>query len=82
MQFGFISLKISGTQGTKVCGTRKIRCVMQAEKTLFLSGAAIQCDCLPSCTAVSYNIEQNPIEYDLGNAWAKSRFPQLLEFAK
>lgn len=76
------SSKLLGSQEAKVCGTRKVRCIMHAEKTLFLSGAENLCDCLPACTSVSYNIEQNLVEFDFINAWKKSRFPELIEFEK
>lgn len=71
-----------GSQGTKICGTQKIRCMGKAEKTLFISNADSQCDCLPACTTVSYNIEQNLVEFDFLKSYSKSRFPELFGFAK
>lgn len=71
-----------GSQETKICGTQKIRCVMHAERSLYTSGADSSCDCLQSCEAVSYNIQQSLVEFDFLNAWSKSRFPESIEFEK
>lgn len=57
----------AGDENTKICGTAKIKCYMQAQESLFeediVDGLSDQeaksfrneCNCLPSCTTVTYD---------------------------
>lgn len=66
----------------KTCGTRRQLCLVNAENGLYLSGAIEKCNCLPSCTTLTYDVEPNLVAYDFLKAWSKSKFPQPPEFEK
>lgn len=66
----------------KICGTRRQLCLVNAGNGLYLSGAIEKCNCLPSCTTLTYDVESNLVGYDFLQAWSKSKFPQPQEFEK
>ncbi|EFA05007.2 Pickpocket protein 28-like Protein [Tribolium castaneum] len=54
------------TEDTKICGFDSLDCVTQVDKKLKtqeMSGTASQCDCKPSCTSLSYNVETSNSRY-------------------
>lgn len=71
-----------GSPGMKMCGTRRLLCLANAENGLYLTGAIEKCNCLPSCSTLTYDIEPNLVEYDFLKAWSKSKFPQAPEFER
>lgn len=66
----------------KICGTSRQRCLMDAENSLYLSGAVEKCNCLPSCSTLAYEVEPNLVEYNFLKAWSKTKFPQPIDFEK
>lgn len=58
---------IAGNESTKICGTARVECYMQAQKNLFeediVDGLSDEearsfrkeCNCLPSCTLITYD---------------------------
>lgn len=70
------------TKEMKICGIRRLKCLSNAESELFVTDAIEKCNCLPSCTTLTYDIEPNLVEYDFLEAWSKSKFPQPQEFSK
>lgn len=77
-----MSIKIEGSDDIKICGPAKIRCCNQAENMVYVSGNFDACNCLPSCTTVSYDVDTSQAEYDLLKSWSKSKFHQIFDFQK
>lgn len=68
LQFcGCVKFSMPRSQGTRVCQTSEIGCVMNAENEMLKRAAAIRlkklqnldtaCDCLPDCTSIEYDAE-------------------------
>lgn len=66
----------------KVCGTMRQECLMNSENDLYLTGAVEKCNCLPSCTTLTYDIEPNLVEYKFLKAWSQTKFPQSFDYEK
>lgn len=64
----------SGGRGTKVCGPKKEKCYMRAEKYFFGSDDKTDCNCLPSCVSIAYDAYSSTGDYDLVSAYSKSIF--------
>lgn len=59
----------AGDQNTKICGATRLQCVKIAQSKLFTTqnGKAFRdgCNCLPSCTFVTFNAEINRMKLNL-----------------
>lgn len=49
---------------------------------MYLTGNFDACNCLPSCTTISYDVDTSQAEYDLLKSWSKSKFQQIFDFEK
>lgn len=70
---GCVKFSMPSDQDTPVCGAMKIQCFYRAQidllKRLHLHGQngsveKKECDCLPSCTSITYDAEISQIEWD------------------
>lgn len=73
---------LPGSNETKICGPGKMQCTSDASQGVFTSGAFAQCNCLPSCTLISYDAVATQGDYDLSSAWSKSKYQTKLSFDK
>lgn len=87
---------ILGDNQTKICGGLKLRCYRDAEMKLFgedwddestvdeVQSIRDKCNCLPSCTSISYDAEIDRANYDYDQAIRPNDFPDddfpLFEF--
>jgi amiloride-sensitive sodium channel len=66
--------RFSGENSTEICGLGKYKCIKEAEQALMLEelnkfrdSVKVEfenCDCLPLCTDLSYNIETSHTKWD------------------
>lgn len=66
---GCVKFSMPRDAQTKICGARKLVCYYQAEDELFnpfegTPADELGCDCLPSCTSVSYDAETSQADFD------------------
>lgn len=61
-----------GFKETKVCGPVKFKCIYQAEQLFYTSANRKICNCLPSCTALSYDAYDSQTNYDFISAFSRS----------
>lgn len=61
-----VNVHVTGDKNTKICGAAKINCYKAAEKKLFDETQLLlsQCNCLPSCTSIEYDVKIDQIKYD------------------
>lgn len=76
--FEFTTIHFPGSNGTKICGPAKLECSNSASNNVFTSGAFDECNCLPTCTMISYDAVATQGEYDLSSAWSKSKHHQKI----
>lgn len=78
---------VSDDEATPICGSGSIECMKEAEDEMLaeevkagLDKTAKSCDCLPSCTSITYNAETSQADFrwvELFNAYKAnvSEFP-------
>lgn len=62
------------TKATKVCGPGKMQCYRMAENEFYIGEYRVGCNCLPSCTTLTYQGYQTTSDYDLVSTISKSIF--------
>lgn len=60
-----------GSKDTPICGTAKLMCTIESSQKMVkkrflenLKDTGAGCNCLPSCTTISYDIETSQANYD------------------
>lgn len=59
-------MKILDSKGTKICGTLKMDCCKKYEKYFYSSEDLDRCDCLSSCSSLSYDAYASSTDFDFG----------------
>lgn len=65
-------MKTLGTSDTKICGPAKMRCCKDTQKHFYTGGEFNKCDCLPSCSALSYTAYSSMIDFDYARALSQT----------
>lgn len=55
---------LSGSQGTRVCGPGKYRCVRKSDGDAFRTDILPSCSCLETCATLGYNLHLSQIGYN------------------
>lgn len=66
---GCVKFSMPRDNNTRMCGSRSLGCVINAEDELLnpyegLPGDEYGCNCLPGCTAISYDAETSQADFD------------------
>lgn len=80
IQFFFSFCK--GTRDDKICGPAKLKCCMKADSKVFQSENFTMCNCLPSCSTLSYDVTVTQADYDLVESYSLSKYPDEVAYEK
>lgn len=71
-----------GAKDVKICGPSKIDCTITADNTIFQTDAYDECNCLPACESINYDVDSSQADYDLVNYYSKSGFKPEYSYQK
>lgn len=71
-----------GTRDDKICGPAKLECSMKADSKVFQSENFTMCNCLPSCSTLSYDVVVTQANYDLVESYSLSKFYDEVAYEK
>lgn len=74
--------KFVGAKNTQMCGPAKVRCYKNANSFEFKLHRLSECNCLPSCTVLSYNAYSTEADYDYMHAYLPIDFQEDHNFKK
>lgn len=70
------------SNGTKVCGTVKLACIRKSIKIFYNNEESIECDCLPSCSELTYNAIASTTGYDFTHTLSHSVHNKNMDLEK
>lgn len=85
LKVSIFKLNVSNFQGSKdmkICGPPKLHCILNAENSLYHSGAADLCNCLPSCETIGYDVEMSQNQFKFFNAVSRAKYYLPITFEK
>lgn len=76
-----LNLSIQGPKDIKICGPAKSNCTCTCRR-IFHQHEITKCNCLSSCSALSYHASVTTTHYDYGRTLSKSRFQNEFDLEK